>query len=230
MRREGCKRTLHAGGIPREVKRGTGRGMGDYVLESNPALERLIERLGAQGKRPGPEESSRFHGARRFQRRGRSKTPTRTVEDPTTVGARKRAEIAGFVEPTSIVEELVVEDHVLVIHEDRQAAAEIVLVDFDEAPAVFAEERGDGETLLEGDEADEVLDVYGRADRDERAESGCEDAEASDRMGMLLEEDDEDDEDGGASGRTIGAVEDAAGDWIFNAFKAWMLEVDEAIA
>lgn len=195
--------------------------MGDYVLESNPALERLIERLGAQGKRPGPEESSRFHGARRFQRRGRSKTPQRTVEIPRTGGARTRTEIASFVETTSIVEELVVEDDAWVIHEDPQ------LVDFDEEPAVFAEERGDGESLLECDEADEVLDVYGRAYLDECGGSGCEDAAAFDQMDLLPEEDEK---DGGVSGRTNGAVEDAADDWIFDAFRAWILEVDEAVA
>ena len=113
------------------------------------------------------------------------------------------------------------------IHEDPQAADEIVLVDFDEEAAVFAEARGDGENLLEGDEADELLDVYGRADLDECGESGCEDTEAFDQMDMLLVEDEE---DGGVSRRIIGAVEGAADDWIFDAFKAWIIEVDEAVA
>lgn len=201
--------------------------MGDYVLESNPALGRLIERLGAQGKRPEPEESSSFHDSRRFQRRGRSKAPKRTRENPTTVDAQKRAEVARFVEPTSIVEELVVEDDLWVIHEDPQGADEIVLIDFDEEPAVFAEELGDGESLVEGDEADEILDVYGHADLDECGESAYEDTGAFDQMDMLLEKDQDDD---GVSVRTVSAVEDAAGDWIFDAFKAWMLEVDEAVA
>ena len=201
--------------------------MGDYVVESNPALGRLIERLGAQGKRRGPEESASFHDSRRFQQRGRSKTPKRTRENPTTVRAPKRAEVARFVGPTSIVEELVVEDDLRAIYEDPEAAEEIVLVDFDEEPAVFAEELGDGENFIKGDEADEVLDVYGRADLDEFGESAYEDADAFDEMDMLLELDQDEE---GVSLQTVSAVEDAAGDWIFDAFKAWMLEVDEAVA
>ena len=180
--------------------------MGDYVLESNPALGRLIERLGAEGKRPRPEESASSQYARRFQRRGRSKTPKRARENATTAGAQKRSEVASFVKPTSIVE-----DDLCVIHEDLQAADEIVLVDSDEEPAAFAEQRGDGESLFVGDEANEVLDIYGHADLDECGESAWGDAEAFDQMGTLLEEDE-------------------GGDWIFDAFKAWMLEVEEAIA
>jgi hypothetical protein len=200
--------------------------MGDYVLESNPALGRLIERLGAQGEPPEPQESPRL-GAKRFHRRGRSKTPKSTRENPTTVGTQTRAEVVRHVEPTSIVERLVVEDDHWAIHEDPPDADEIVLVDFDEEPAVFAEELGDAEYRVEGDEADEVLDVYGRADLDEFGESAYEDAEALDEMAMLLEEDQDDD---GVSIRTVSAVQDEAGDWIFDAFKAWMLEVDEAVA
>jgi hypothetical protein len=167
--------------------------MGDYVLESNPALGRLIERLGAEGKRPGPEKSSSLHDSKRFQRRGRSKIPKRTRENLTTLDTQTRAEVASLVEPTSLVEELVVEDDLEAIHEDPQAADEIVLIDFDEEPAVFADE----------------------------------DLEAFDEMGMLLEADQEDD---GVSVQTVSGVDDAAGDWIFDAFKAWMLEVDQAVA
>jgi hypothetical protein len=54
-----------------------------------------------------------------------------------------------------------------------------------------------------------------------------EDLEAFDEMGMLLEADQEDD---GVSVQTVSGVDDAAGDWIFDAFKAWMLEVDQAVA
>ena len=226
MRCEGRTCTLQAGGIA-IGEGGIGRGMGDYVLESNPALERLIERLGAE-KGPAPEESSRLQDSRRFQRRGRSKIPKRSRENPTTVGAQKRAKVASLAEPPSIVEELVVEDDLWVIHEDPQAADEMVLVDFDEEPAVFAEELGDdGEIIMEGDEADEVLDVYGPTDLDEFGDSAYEDAGALDETDVLLEEDKD---DNGASVQTIGAGEDAAGDWIFDAFKAWMLEVAEAVA
>ncbi len=80
---------------------------------------------------------------------------------------------------------------------------------------------------MEGDDADEILDVYGRADLGEFGESAYEAADAFDEMDMLLEEDQDDDE---VSVQTVSAVEDAAGDWIFDAFKAWMLEVDEAVA
>ncbi|HEY1445514.1 MAG TPA: hypothetical protein VGF51_11510 [Acidimicrobiales bacterium] len=201
--------------------------MGDYVLESNPALGRLIERLGAEGKRPGPEKSSSLHDSKRFQRRGRSKIPKRTRENLTTLDTQTRAEVASLVEPTSLVEELVVEDDLEAIHEDPQAADEIVLIDFDEEPAVFAEDPGDAECRLESDEADEILDVYGRTDLDDIGESADEDLEAFDEMGMLLEADQEDD---GVSVQTVSGVDDAAGDWIFDAFKAWMLEVDQAVA
>jgi hypothetical protein len=127
-----------------------------------------------------------------------------------------------------MAEELVVEDDLWVIHEDPQAADEMVLVDFDEEPAVFAEElEGDGEGSMDGDEADEVLDVYGHADLDEFGDSAYEDAGALDKTDVLLEEDQD---DNAVSVQTIGAVEDAASDWIFDAFKAWMLEVAEAVA
>jgi hypothetical protein len=46
-------------------------------------------------------------------------------------------------------------------------------------------------------------------------------------MDVLLEEDHD---DNGVSAQTISAVEDTAGDWIFDAFKAWMLEVAEPVA
>jgi hypothetical protein len=227
MRCEGRKCKLQAGGIA-IGEGGIGRGMGDYVLESNPALERLIERLGAKGKRPAPQESSSLQDSRRFQRRGRSKVPKRIRENPANVGPQKQAEVASLAEPTSTAEELVVEDDLWVIHEDPQAADEMVLVDFDEEPAVFAEElEGDGESITEGEDADEVLDVYGPADLDEFEESAFEDAGALDETHVLLEEDQD---DNAVSVQTIGAVEDAAGDWIFDAFKAWMLEVAEAVA
>jgi hypothetical protein len=226
MRCEGRKCKLQAGGIA-IGEGGIGRGMGDYVLESNPALERLIERLGAE-KGPAPEESSRLQDSRRFQRRGRSKVPKRIRENPANVGPQKWAEVASLAGPTSMAEELVVEDDLWVIHEDPQAADEMVLVDFDEEPAVFAEElEGDGKGSMDGDEADEVLDVYGHADLDEFGDSAYEDAGALDKTDVLLEEDQD---DNAVSVQTIGAVEDAASDWIFDAFKAWMLEVAEAVA
>jgi hypothetical protein len=227
MRCEGRKCKLQAGGIA-IGEGGIGRRMGDYVLESNPALGRLIERLGAEGKRPAPEESSSLQDSRRFQRRGRSKVPKRIRENPANVGPQKRAEVESLLEPSSMAEELVVEDDFWVIHEDPQAADEMVLVDFDEEPAVFAEElEGDGEGTMDGDEADEVLDVYGRADLDEFEGSAFEDAAALDEMDVLLEENQDDNR---VSDQTSSAVEDAAGDWIFDAFKAWMLEVAEAVA
>lgn len=199
--------------------------MGDYVLDSNPALGRLIERLGAEGNDPG-QESASHHDSWRFQRRGRSKTPKRTRESPTTVGAQKRAELTCFAEPTSMMDELVAEDDLWAIHEDSQGD-EIILLDFDEEPAVFAEDLDDGEIIVEGDEADEILDVYGPADQDEFEEFAHESAATSDEMDILLDEDLDDD---GVSVQAVSAVEDAAGDWIFDAFKAWMLEVDTSVA
>ena len=202
--------------------------MGDYVLESNPALERLIERLGAPGKRPGFEEGSSSRDSRLFQRRGGSKISKRLREGQATVGVQKRPGVARFAEPASVAEDLVVEDDLWAIHEDLQAVDEMVLIDFDEEPAVFAEEIGDdGEDFEEGEEADEVLDIFERADLDEFEESAYEDAEPLDEIDLPAEEDRDDD---GTSGETVSTVENAAGDWIFDAFKAWMLEVEEAVA
>jgi hypothetical protein len=71
--------------------------MGDYVLESNPALERLMARLRAQGEPPPAEESSSSNGYAQRSRRGRrSKVcaadhPEDFRGDPTTAGANDRS-------------------------------------------------------------------------------------------------------------------------------------------
>jgi hypothetical protein len=158
--------------------------MGDYVLESNPALERLIERQAAQGRPPAHEQSSRSHDSTRNRRRMRTKLSKRIREDPMTVGGKKPAEGASVAEPTDLVDELVAEDDLWAMHEDPQAADELVLVDFDEEPEVFAEEFvDDGDDTFACDEADEILDVYGRADLGEYGESAYENAEAFDEIG-----------------------------------------------
>ena len=146
-----------------------------------------------------------------------------------TVGGKKPAKGASVAEPTDLVDELVVEDDLWAMHEDPQAADEMVLVDFDEEPEVFAEEFvDDGDDTFACDEADEILDVYGRADLGEYGESAYENAEAFDEIGVILEEAQDVDIDDEMSVQSIGAVDNEEGDWIIDAFKAWMLKAAEA--
>jgi hypothetical protein len=203
--------------------------MGDYVLESNPALERLIERLAAPSRPPAHDQTSRLDDSTRNRRRRRSKASKRIREDPMTVGEKKPVESARVAEPEDLDDELVTEDDLWAIHEDPQAADEMVLVGFDEEPEVFAEEFvDDGDDTFECDEADEILDVYGRLDTDEYGESAYEDAEVFGETGVVLEEDQDVDIDDEVSVQASSAAENEEGDWIIDAFKAWMLKAAEA--
>jgi hypothetical protein len=182
--------------------------MGDYVLESNPALDRLIERLGAQSRPPEREQSSSLFGSSRYRRRNRAKVSKRVREDPMIVVEKKPAKNPRVAKAADLTDALAVEDDLRAIHEDS-GADEMVLVDFDEEPAIFAEEIGDDvDDASRGDEADEILDVYGRADLDEYGEPAYEEAEAFDERSV----------------QATSAVENEEGDWIIDAFKAWMLK------
>jgi hypothetical protein len=183
--------------------------MGDYVLESNPALGRLIERLGTQSETPARKQSSSSSDSTRYRRRRRAKASKRVREDPTIVVAKKPARNPRVTKPTRLADALAVEDDLWAIREDS-GADEMVLVGFDEEPAIFAEEIGDVD-VVKADDADEILDVYGRADLDEYGEP-AEDADSFDESSV----------------QAISAVENEEGDWIIDAFKAWMLEAVEA--
>jgi hypothetical protein len=183
--------------------------MGDYVLESNPALGRLIERLGTQSETPARKQSSSSSDSTRYRRRRRAKASKRVREDPMIVVAKKPAKNARVRKPTRLADALAVEDDLWAIREDS-GADEMVLVGFDEEPAIFAEEIGDVD-VVKADDADEILDVYGRADLDEYGEP-AEDAGSFDERSV----------------QAISAVENEEGDWIIDAFKAWMLEAVEA--
>jgi hypothetical protein len=186
--------------------------MGDYVLESNPALGRLIERLGTQSETPARKQSSSSSGSTRYRRRRRAKASKRVREDPTIVVAKKPAKSSRVTKPARLADALAVEDDLWALREDS-GADEMVLVGFDEEPAIFAEEIGDGgDDVFRADEADEILDVYGRADLDEYGEPADEDAESFDERSV----------------QAISAVQNEEGDWIIDAFKAWMLEAVEA--
>lgn len=129
--------------------------MGDYVLEGSPALERLIERFGAQGRPLPSEESSRSAGyVPRSQRRKRSKAraPHRWEmfrRSPTAADSRRPAETAD------------VEDDSWALHDDAQDADEMFLLDFDEEPELIEDSDGYDEQHNETDDADEIIDVYG---------------------------------------------------------------------
>ena len=195
--------------------------MGDYVLESNPALERLIERDRAQDVPPPPEEGSSSRGhANRFWRGRRSTAhpvdhPEVLRGDPSAGGATSPAERTTVEEPPIVAEEAaVVEDDLWAIHKDLQPPDEMVLVDFDEEPEVFDEDPGNYGEDEEADEADEVLDVYEDADwDDEDEEEDVNDevlSEVMDAGADVLEEN-----------RHVGS------DWIFDAFEAWKVEIIE---
>lgn len=212
MRHEVRERTLHAGRIPKG-QGGIGRGMGDYVLDSNPALERLIERLGAQGKPPLPEERSSSNGyATLFRRRKRSKV--HPVDDPgirggssSPAGLNDPVEGARVATPAATAQEVALHENLRAIHEDTQADDELVLVDFDEAAEVFAEDPG-GQRADESDayEADDLLEVYEREELDNSDETLYDDEMPVEVLG----------------------VENDRRDWILDAFKTWMLESAEA--
>jgi hypothetical protein len=174
--------------------------MGDYVLESNPALERLIDRLGARGEPPPHEESSSSNGNATRSRRGRrskvqaTDRPEIVRGDHTAAGAKDPAEHATVAEPAAIAEEeqAVVEDDLWAICEDPQPTDEMVLVDFDEEPEVFDEDLGDyDEDEDEADEADEVLDLYEGEEPDDEDETAYEDDEVFDEVDVVLEEEKE---------------------------------------
>jgi hypothetical protein len=185
--------------------------MSDYVLESNPALERLIERLHAPGEPSPPEESSvsKEHG-KRFRRARRSKGEEADRQellgvDSPAAGAWDRAD-QGPNSPAGIFqEEPAVDESVWTIHEDPEPPDEMLLVDFNEEPEVFDEipEEDDGDPD-EADDLDEVLDIYEDEEWD---------------FDTILDEDAESlDEDGNEDG-----------DWIFEAFEAWRLEYDDRL-
>jgi hypothetical protein len=183
--------------------------MGDYVLESNPALGRLIERLATQGGPPAHEQSSRLFDSKRNRRRRHAKVSQRVRENSTIVVDKRPAKNPSVAEPADLAHAVAVEHNLWASHEDLRAD-EIVLVDFDEEPAVFPEED-DGDDTFEGDEADEILDVYGE-DLDAWGEPAYEDAEALDERSL----------------QTVSAVDNEQDDWIIDAFKAWMLAAAEA--
>jgi hypothetical protein len=186
--------------------------MGDYVLESNPALSRLIERHATQSGPAAREQSSRLFDATRYRRRRRADASKRVREDPMVVVEKKPAKKPRIEKPADLADALAVEDELWAILDDS-GADEMVLVGFDEEPAVFAEGVGDdGEDTFRGDEADEILNVYGRADLDEYGGPAHEDAESFDE----------------GSVPAIRAVENEEGDWIIDAFKDWMLKTAEA--
>jgi hypothetical protein len=174
--------------------------MSDYVLESNPALERLFERLRAPGEPPPPEESSLPNrDAKRSPRGRRSKVHAEDRTgilrgDPAAAGAKDPADRATVVSAAAIAEEepVVVEDDLWANHADPQPTDELVLVDFDEEPEVFDEVPNRYDEDEEDADGDEILDLYEYEEPDDEGEGGD------------------------------GTDEDTGSDWIFNAFEVWM--------
>jgi hypothetical protein len=185
--------------------------MGDYVLESNPALERLIERLRAPGEPPLAEASSNSNEHAKRSRRGRrSKVhaagqPEILRGAPTAGDAKDSADQHPGSPSTITEEEPAVLENFWPIHEDPQPSDEMLLVDFDEEPEVFDEDPGDyDKDRDETDEADEILDVY-------------EDEEWNEET--IVDE----------GAEVLDADRHAVGDWIFEAFEVWRLEYDAGL-
>jgi hypothetical protein len=186
--------------------------MGDYVLDSNPALERLIERLGAKDKPPPPEERSGSHGYSTLFRRRRRPTvhavdsPGIGGGNPSPAGVNDPADRAKVAKaPTA--EEAAFDENLRAIREDFPADDELVLVDFDEDAELFAEDPEDQrEDENEADAADAFLEVYEREEPNPDENAAYDDGVRVDVVG----------------------VENDRGDWILDAFKNWMLESAEA--
>ncbi len=217
MRPAARERTLFVLGDSERSRSGIGGEMGDYVLESNPALERLIDRLGARGEPPPHGESSSSNGNATRSRRGRrskvhaADRPETLRGDQTAAGAKDPAEHATVAEPAAIAEEeqAVVEDDLWAIYEDPQPTDELVLVDFDEEPEVFDEDLGDyDDDEDEADESDEVLDVYEGEEPDDEEETAYENDEVFDEVDVVLEEEEEEDVDDQVPVEVVGAFDD----------------------
>jgi hypothetical protein len=203
--------------------------MGDYVLEGNPALERLFERLRAPDEPPPLEESSSSEcGAKRSLRGRRSKVHAadhpEVLRGDLTAGVQDPAERATVADPEAITEEVpVVVDDLWVIHEDPPSSDEMILIDFDEEPEVFDEDLGEFDDDAAEDEDDEILDVYEGEESDDEGEAADED-EVFDEEDAVLAKDDEGVVDDEVPVRVAGAFKGDGGDWILGAFEVWMHE------
>lgn len=185
--------------------------MGDYVLDDNPALERLIERLGAQGKPPLAEERSNSNGyATLLRRRRRSSVhavDSQGIRVGSPAGANDPAERAAGERPAATAKEVALDENLWAIGEDPPAGDELVLVDFDEEAEVFAEDpRDQREDENDAYEADDFLEAYEREELDNSENAAHDDGVPVEAVG----------------------VENDRGDWILDAFKNWMLESAEA--
>ncbi len=185
--------------------------MGDYVLESKLALERLIERLRAPGEPPLAEVSPNSNERAKRSRRGRRSQvhaaghPELLHGGPTDGDAKDSADQHPGSPSTTAEEETAVLENFWAIHEDPYPTDEMVLVDFDEEPEVFDEDPGDyDKNRDQTDEADEILDVY--EDEDWNNET------IVDEGTEVLDEDHHE-----------------VGDWIFEAFEVWRLEYDAGL-
>jgi hypothetical protein len=217
--------------------------MVDYVLESNPALERLIERLHVQ------EELSQLETVpsaetKRFRRRRRSKVhagecheqrPADPVpEEASAADHRIAADAVADAEEAHPVVTLTPR----LVHPYLQPDEELVLVGFDEEPALF-DEPTDVPTHDDAEDL-EFLDLFGDQDVDaEDGESG--EVIHFDHIETSGEPDcsSDDETDRADKGELVGdegenrLVDDLPreGSWILSAFEAWRLvEVGGATA
>ena len=182
--------------------------MVDYVLESNPALERLIERLGASGETeadtPSTEDSASSNG--HTQRSGRQRWRKAHPFDPvvpreaSTADMPKTApgeidtvtEHAGHLEDEQGVEQGGGQDEPTAILEHSQPTEDLVLVGFHEDPEIFDEDPQDEDEI--DDEDDEIIDIYGLEepeDDDEPVDEIDEDDEILDIYGLENRDDDD---------------------------------------
>ena len=217
-------RRLFMRGDTERLRRGIGRGMSDHVLEDNPALERLIERLGAPGELPPREESSASTEHAKRSRRGR-RSKIRAADrresldgEPMAGGAEHRTEEHPRAPVDMTDGEPAIVANRWASHDDPQPTDEMLLVDFDEEPEVFDEDPGypDGDRAAdeadEADDADEILDIFEDEDWDSyEDEDWGRDAVVDPGADVIAEDGHE------------------GGDWIFEAFEAWRLEHDAGL-
>lgn len=168
--------------------------MGDYVLESNPALERLMERCRSQSEPPPPEQDPRPNGAAKRSRRGRrskvhpASHPVPPPADPTPGGEEDPAERVIAAERAVAAED----DRAPVGVDPGIIPDEMILVDFDEEPEIIDEDLWESdEDNDEADETDEILDVYEDEEWDGEKDAACEDEEAFAEEVDVLDEDEE---------------------------------------
>jgi hypothetical protein len=219
--------------------------MDDYVLESNPALERLTGRHRANGDPPPSDDSVSGH-AKHARREWRSAVHAADLEilreGPSADGAKAASGNTTITMQAVVVEESGdCENDLWAVYEDTRSSDEVVLVHLDEDPEVFDEDPEyyyDDED--EVDEPDEILELHESDEPDDEDETADEHEEVFDEEDLVFDGDEADDADDELSVEAVGATQDdepdserfvdEVVDWILNALEDLNLEADDDAA